>query len=222
MTVRQVELAATAFLPTQLLADGQAQIAVIGRSNVGKSTLLNRLLRRRMARSSSTPGKTLSVNYYRVNGSFHLVDLPGYGYARTSQEERERAEGLLQAYFAAENGPRLVLLLVDSRRGLGPADLEVLATLREKRIPVLTVLTKSDKLSLPELKNRLTQIEITHGIRVVPFSHHGETDGDAVWKRIAEIVRSDHVLTEDLAGHETRRIEKGGQGTQPRRKRNRR
>ncbi len=222
MIVRRAELAATAFLPMQLLADGLPQIAVVGRSNVGKSTLLNGLLRCRLARSSSTPGKTLSVNYYRVNGKFHLVDLPGYGYAKTSQEERERAENMMKAYFKNEGEPRLVLLLVDCRRGYGPADLEVLSLLQEKQLPVLTVLTKSDKLSFPELKNRLTQIEITHGIRVVPFSHHGETAGNVVWTAIADIVRSDHVLSEGLAGHETRRPEKGGQRAQPRRKRDHR
>lgn len=124
------------------------QVAIAGRSNCGKSSLINAALsRKKLARVSQTPGKTREINFYEVNDAFFLVDLPGYGYARAPEELRDRWPSLIEPFLS--NNPRLegVVLLMDSRRGVLPADQRLLSFLAELEIPVLYVLTKIDKLN---------------------------------------------------------------------------
>lgn len=136
-----------AHIPSQLPGEPWPQVAFAGRSNVGKSSLLNRVFGRRLAQVSRTPGKTRSLNFYRVDESFYLVDLPGYGYAKRSQEERRKFSSLLGFFF--EQNPKLagVVQLIDIRHAPSALDLSVSSYLRALGIEVLTVLTKSDKLS---------------------------------------------------------------------------
>jgi GTP-binding protein len=154
VNLRQVSLVKTAYVPDQLILDGPTQVAFAGRSNVGKSSLLNRLFNRRgLAKVSNTPGKTQSVNYFLVNDEVYFVDLPGYGYAKISAAERERWQKLLELYF--ENSKSLAGLahLIDIRHD--PTELDLM--LHEWTQPLvknhLYVLTKSDKVS----KNRQAQ-----------------------------------------------------------------
>jgi GTP-binding protein len=122
---------------------------------VGKSSLLNRLFgRKNLAKTSSTPGKTRTLNFYRVNGAFYLVDLPGYGYARVSKKEVQRVKSLMSDFFRTVKQARLVVLLIDSRRGFMDSDLEILSQILDKKIKLLTVLTKSDKLRHSELNSQ--------------------------------------------------------------------
>jgi GTP-binding protein len=148
VNLKEVKLVKTAYLPDQLILDGPVQIAFAGRSNVGKSSLLNRLFNRRgLAKVSNTPGKTQSINYFQSENQFYFVDLPGYGYAKTSEQERTRWKKLLEYYF--ENSKALVGLahLIDIRHE--PTELDL--TLHEWTLPLvkhhLYVLTKSDKVS---------------------------------------------------------------------------
>ena len=124
------------------------QVAIAGRSNCGKSSLINAMLgRKKLARVSQTPGKTREINFYEVNGDFFLVDLPGYGYARAPEELRDLWPALIDVFLS--DNPRLegVVLLMDARRGLLPADQRLLSFLADHEIPVLYVLTKIDKLN---------------------------------------------------------------------------
>lgn len=127
------------------------EIAFAGRSNVGKSSLLNRLVhRKKFARVSNTPGRTREVNFFKVNGAFLLVDLPGYGYARVSKERRAEWRPLIESYLRSTNQLHGVVQLLDSRHDPSPDDLQMLDYLGEIGVPTIIVLTKIDKLAAKE------------------------------------------------------------------------
>ncbi len=127
---------------------GLPQIAVAGRSNVGKSTLINRLCRRnKLARTSATPGKTRLLNVFLLNGEFHLVDLPGYGFAKVNREEKLRWGRMMQRYFEQSGELRHLLCLVDIRHEPTQEDVQMNQFARQMNIPFTVVATKADKIS---------------------------------------------------------------------------
>ncbi len=146
-TELDLELLSTAYLADQLPVLDTPQIALAGRSNVGKSTLVNCLAGRKgLAKISATPGKTRSLNFYQARAAgYCLVDLPGYGYARCSHEERAKWAKLIEAYLRRTTSLRAVVALVDCRLPPQRLDEELVDWLRSRRIPVLVVLTKADK-----------------------------------------------------------------------------
>jgi GTP-binding protein len=145
-------LESTAYTLEQLSRRHAPQLALAGRSNVGKSSLVNALAnRKKLARVSAAPGKTRSINYYRAEpDGFHLVDLPGYGYARCSMEEREKWRVLIERYLVSTPALKALVLLLDCRLPPQKADLALLAFARHNAIPLLPVLTKADKCSRNE------------------------------------------------------------------------
>ena len=146
--IKQVEFAGAIGRADQNPPRDLPQVAVAGRSNCGKSSLINAVLgRKKLARVSQTPGKTREINFYEVNDAFFLVDLPGYGYARAPEELRDSWPALIELFLS--DNPRLegVVVLMDSRRGVLPADRRLLSFLAERETPVLYVLTKIDKLN---------------------------------------------------------------------------
>lgn len=151
MKITHSELAATAAWSNQYPAPLALDVVLAGRSNVGKSSLINCLLNRKnLARTSSGPGKTRTVNFYLVNKSWYFVDLPGYGYAKVSHAERENFRKMVDAYLACERR-RLVWQIVDLRHKPSPLDLQMLAYLRATGLPYLLVATKADKLRKNEV-----------------------------------------------------------------------
>lgn len=145
--------------PAEFLTDELPQIAIVGRSNVGKSSLINMLANNKnMAKTSSTPGRTRLVNYFEVNKEFYLVDLPGYGFAKASKEQKDSWDSVLDNYFNNTHNLKLVLALIDSRHL--PTDLDVMMIdyLVDRNIPYQIVLTKTDKLSRNELNNNIRKI----------------------------------------------------------------
>ncbi|MGH6779805.1 MAG: ribosome biogenesis GTP-binding protein YihA/YsxC [Gemmatimonadaceae bacterium] len=150
------------------------EIAFGGRSNVGKSSLLNRLVRRKaLARVSQTPGKTREINFYLVNRAFTLVDLPGYGYARISKEVRAQWRPLIEGYLRKSTPLRGVVQLIDARRDPAPDDLQMLDFLAELEVPTVIALTKVDKLRRAEVPGRTATLSRTLGLdedQVIPFS----------------------------------------------------
>lgn len=164
----------TAALAEQLPTDDLPEVAFSGRSNVGKSSLINRVLDRRgLARTSATPGKTASINFYRLDG-MRMVDLPGYGYAKVSDAERKRWNNLIQGYFDADRDLRLVLQLVDMRHAPSKEDRQMIDYFVTAGIPFIVVLTKADKLNKTERAAREAAMEQEfaeyEGVLTVPFS----------------------------------------------------
>jgi len=165
----------TAFGTTsQLPADKKTEIAFAGRSNVGKSSLLNKLFNRKsLARVSSVPGKTATINFYKVD-SVRFVDLPGYGYAKVSKGDKRRWAFLLESYFNSGRDIRLVVLLVDIRRPPTGDDLLMANFLKEKGYPFIVVLTKKDKLNKTEFSSRMesigNELEGVEKENIIPFS----------------------------------------------------
>lgn len=156
LNLNRVNLRISAGLPKQFPTDPMLQIAFSGRSNVGKSSLINLLLgRKSLARVSAAPGKTITINFYDVDGKLFLVDLPGYGFAKRPPSEREQWSALTDGYFTKNPNLdllKLVIQLVDSRIGPTADDEMMLSYLREAQIPFLVVATKSDKLNATERK----------------------------------------------------------------------
>lgn len=150
------------------------EIAFAGRSNVGKSSLLNTLVRRKaFARVSRTPGRTREINFFRVNSGFVLVDLPGYGYARISKEKKAEWRPLIEAYLKRTQQLRGIVLLLDIRREPSDDDRAMLDFLAEVEVPTIVALTKTDKLSKTAARERAAEIARVLALdadQVIPFS----------------------------------------------------
>lgn len=175
------------------------EIAFAGRSNVGKSTLINKLFgRKSLARVSSVPGKTATINFYKLE-NINFVDLPGYGYAKVSKSEKERWADLIEGYFSSERDIRLVFLLVDMRHTPSADDLHMINYLIETERPFVIVLTKADKLKKNERETRMSAFadEIPHfnDIHVIPFSSQ-TFEGVDVLRNIIEDVSADEDAAE--------------------------
>jgi len=148
LIIKQAEFKGVFFDIKQLPAENFPEIALVGRSNVGKSSLINRMVNRKnLAKSSSTPGKTRSINYYLINGQWHLVDLPGYGYAKVSKSERQKWGRMIERYLQERIQLRGVIQLLDIRHTPGENDLMMNEWLLHYEIPVLLIATKADKVS---------------------------------------------------------------------------
>ncbi|WP_294950638.1 ribosome biogenesis GTP-binding protein YihA/YsxC [uncultured Eubacterium sp.] len=150
------------------------EITFSGRSNVGKSSLLNKLFNRKsLARVSSVPGKTVTINFYGVDNA-KFVDLPGYGYAKLSKQEKERFGELMEGYFHSERNIKLVVQLVDLRHKPSADDYAMLDFLKQMDIPVIVVSTKADKLKVKELERRKREIteelDMIEPDKIIPFS----------------------------------------------------
>ena len=150
------------------LGRGLSQIAVAGKSNVGKSTLINSLTRNKnLAKTSVTPGKTRLINVFLLNGAFHLIDLPGYGYAKVDKKEQAKWGGRMETYFSSSDTLKAVIQLVDIRHEPTADDLQMVEYLRFKHIPFITVATKADKISRAARQVHL--MPIARLLQVQPF-----------------------------------------------------
>lgn len=168
------------------------EVAIAGRSNVGKSSLLNALAnRRQLARASKTPGRTRQINFFDVDGRFRLVDLPGYGYAKAPKSMVESWQALMGAYLARRKNLRLVIVLLDCRREIGAHDQQMLHYLAARSHPAAIVLTKGDKLSRGALEAKRRQTErLLPGYPVVATSAAKNQGCDAVWELILRAVET--------------------------------
>src|SRR5206468_7293856 len=168
------------------------EIAFAGRSNVGKSSLLNALVRRKsFARVSRTPGRTREINFFRVNNAFVLVDLPGYGYARISKEQKAEWKPLIEAYLRRTTQLRGIVLLLDIRREPSDDDRAMLDFLAELEVPTIVALTKTDKLSRSAARERVAGLSATLGLsseQVIPFSSHSGEGRIELLEAITELV----------------------------------
>jgi GTP-binding protein len=157
----------------ELLADDTPQVALIGRSNVGKSSIINSLTKQKaLARTSDTPGLTQEINIYSINNKFYLLDLPGYGFAKVPEKIRESLQKLNWWYlFDSPYRQHKAVLVMDANVGPSKNDVEMLALLREHQKDVIIVANKIDKIKKTEYSARLqTIIDLAHGIPVIPYS----------------------------------------------------
>lgn len=169
--------------PDQLPAGGLPEVALMGRSNVGKSSLINTLAGRRdLARTSKTPGRTQTLNFYLCDGRFVLVDLPGYGYARAPEAVRASWGRMVEGYLTAREALRGALLLVDGRHGPTVDDMQMWEWLRHRGIAAAAVATKWDKVKPSHRQRRLAEIEERLGKGITPFSAQS---GEGVGRTIA-------------------------------------
>ena len=173
-------------------------VALSGRSNVGKSSLINTLLgRKSLARVSSAPGKTVTINYYGIDSKMFLVDLPGYGYAKRSQESKRVWSTLTEDFFLknpSSDAIKLVLQLIDIRTGPTDDDILMINWLIDNSVPFTVVATKTDKLSKAQLTAALADIKANYfegtGIEIVPFSSVTRVGKEEVWQRIFDSIHN--------------------------------
>ena len=157
--VKSVELFKKVYSAEEDFPDDRPQVAFVGRSNVGKSTLLNSIFNRRMAETSSTPGKTRTLDFYLVNGKFYIVDLPGYGYMKISKKEQRRIAKLVEHYLKSSTKLEYIFILMDARHPAQKKDAELLEYLNFFRLHKAVVLTKIDKLPRSRRREIFTEHE---------------------------------------------------------------
>jgi GTP-binding protein len=171
------------------------EVAFAGRSNVGKSSLINKLLRRRkFARVSNTPGRTREINFFEVNGQFVLADLPGYGYARVSKERRAEWRPLIEGYLRRSPTLRGIVQLLDARHSPTVDDLQMLDFLAQLGTPTIVVATKIDKVSRANRANRVDELAREAGVdvdQVIPFSAVSGEGRDELAEAIVSLVNSE-------------------------------
>ena len=175
VNVQKAEFLLSAASERDFLRDGLPQVAFAGRSNVGKSSTINRLLNRKnFARVGAAPGKTVHINYFKIDQTFYLVDLPGYGYARVSKSERDRWGRLMERYFAHPELMTLGVLIVDARHKPTADDCTMANWFKDAGRPLVVAANKLDKLKKSELEPNLRQIrevlELGEEVPVIPFS----------------------------------------------------
>ena len=197
INVNNSRIAMTVGNAKQFPKDPRPEIALSGRSNVGKSSLINTLLSRKsLARVSSAPGKTITINYYDVDGKLFIVDLPGYGYAKRSMESKRSWSSLTEDYFLrnpSSDSIKLVLQLIDIRVGPTDDDIMMINWLIDNAVPFKVVATKTDKLSKAQLSAALDNIHNDYfmgtDIEIIPFSSITSVGKDVVWNKIFDSIQ---------------------------------
>ena len=193
MNVNNVSLEAVAALPKQYPDDELPEIAFVGRSNVGKSSLINKMVNRKaLARTSSAPGKTRTINFYNVENKLRFVDLPGYGYARASKSESAKWGPMIEKYLTERSVLCAIVILVDSRHAPSANDLVMLDWLRRHNRQIIVVATKADKLSRNELGKSIAAIKKALTLQehepLVPFTVNSDSGKEALWAEIGGLV----------------------------------
>ena len=193
LCIQKTTLRISAGLAKQCPRDPMPQVAFSGRSNVGKSSLINTLLNRKnLARVSSAPGKTITINFYDIDKQLFLVDMPGYGYAKRSPQEKQQWSEMTDGYFRKNPNRdllKLVIQLIDCKTGPTEDDLMMLNWLNTNNIPYLIVATKIDKLNKTELQNNLKELCLSKFLApdtvIIPFSSHTGEGKAILWNEIA-------------------------------------
>lgn len=171
----RAEFVLSAVKPADFIRDGKPQVTFAGRSNVGKSSVINRLLNRKnFARVGATPGKTTQINYFRIDNRLYFTDLPGYGYAKVSKDERDRWGRLMESYFAEESLITLGIQIVDARHKPTADDVTMCDYFKATGCPLVVVANKLDKLKKSEIQPNLALIRQTlaldNDVLLIPFS----------------------------------------------------
>ncbi len=195
MIIKHAEFIKSAVKPAHYPSEGYPEIAFAGRSNVGKSSLINTLINRRnLVKTSSQPGRTQLLNFFLINNALMMVDLPGYGYAKVPRAIQKTWKPMVETYLATRKSLRCVVLIMDIRRTPGVEENALLEWLRYQSIPCIIVITKADKLSRNEQQKRLNVLSETLGRdsnELVLFSARSRQGKDALWHRLEAMISVD-------------------------------
>ncbi|KPH77125.1 MULTISPECIES: ribosome biogenesis GTP-binding protein YihA/YsxC [Bacillaceae] len=194
MKVTDAEIVISAVSKKQYPNEGVPEIALAGRSNVGKSSFINKLINRKsLARTSSKPGKTQTLNFYKINGSFYFVDVPGYGYAMVSKKEREKWGKMMEEYFQTRETLKAVLLITDVRHEPTRDDVQMYDFLKYYELPVIVIATKLDKVPknkrAQHIKRTKQTLQIDSNDVVIPFSSETGEGKDEAWALIRSFLK---------------------------------
>ncbi|HLR73063.1 MAG TPA: ribosome biogenesis GTP-binding protein YihA/YsxC [Pseudogracilibacillus sp.] len=189
MKVNKAEIEISAVSQAQYPTSNLPEIALAGRSNVGKSSFINKMINRKsLVRTSAKPGKTQTLNFYSINDAFYFVDVPGYGYAKVSKKEREKWGQMMEEYFETRDVLKLVVLIVDSRHDPTKDDLQMAEYLDYLELPLLVIATKLDKVPRSkrhkQLKATKAQFARYENVTIIPFSAETGENKEIIWREI--------------------------------------
>lgn len=200
MKIKNVELSIVCGITSKLPETDRVEIAFAGKSNVGKSSLINALMNRKaLARTSATPGKTQTINFYNINDIMYLVDLPGYGYARVSEREKEQWGNLIERYLNTSKQLKAVFLLIDIRHEPSANDKQMYDWVIAQGYHPIIIATKLDKLKRSQVQKHMKMIkeglELLPGTVIIPFSAETKQGRDEIW----ELIETNFLPTEEEA-----------------------
>ena len=196
MQVKSSEFAISAVKPSQYPNDGLPQIVLVGKSNVGKSSFINTMVnRKKLARTSSEPGKTRLINFYNVNKDFYFVDLPGYGYSKMSKEEQVRVGNYIEEYLVKSKNIKLVIFLVDIRHSVSENDRLMYDYIIKTNLPVVIVTNKADKIAVTKVDAEVERIQNElnplKDLTFLPFSAERRIYTENMMDTIEEFLREE-------------------------------
>lgn len=189
MVIRSINLETVCGVTSTLPENDKPEVAFAGKSNVGKSSLINALMNRKSyARISATPGKTQTINFYNINDEMYLVDLPGYGYARVSEKEKERWGKMIERYLHGSAQLKAVFLLIDIRHDLSANDRMMYKWVVEQGYNPIIIATKLDKIKRSQVQKHVKMLkeglDLVPGTKVIPFSSQTKQGRDEIWELI--------------------------------------
>ena len=189
MLIKDPKFEITAVSPKQYPTSGLPEIVLVGKSNVGKSSFINTLInRKKLARTSSEPGKTRLINFYNMDNKFYFVDLPGYGFSKMSKVEQEKVNGFIDQYLHVRKDISLIILLIDIRHEPGNNDLLMYDYIIRSGIPFMVITNKADKIAVTKVDDRVKELQnILNPIgdfTFLPFSAERKIYSDTVWNEI--------------------------------------
>lgn len=197
MVIKQVSLDIVCGITSKLPDTGQPEIAFAGKSNVGKSSLINGLINRKsLARTSSQPGKTQTINFYHVNDTMYLVDLPGYGYAKVSEEIKAKWGQMIERYFNTSPMLKAVFLLIDIRHEPSANDRNMYDWIIHNGFQPIIIATKLDKIKRSQVQKQVklirTGLDVVEGTPIIPFSAETKQGREEIWELIEEFCNGNY------------------------------
>ncbi len=209
MKIKQVSLDIVCGVTSKLPETGQPEIAFAGKSNVGKSSLINALMNRKaLARTSSKPGKTQTINFYHINNEMYLVDLPGYGYASASESERRPWGSRVERYLDSSRDLKAVFLLMDIRHEPSANDKMMYRWILEKGYRPIVIATKKDKIKRSQLQKQVkilrTALEMDKEAVLLPFSALSKEGREEIWQAMEKYIRPAGAEEEENGGQDDR------------------
>lgn len=194
MKITNAEILISAVSKKQYPNDHLPEIALAGRSNVGKSSFINKMIQRKsLARTSSKPGKTQTLNFYKINEAFYFVDVPGYGYAKVSRQERNKWGSMMEEYFQTRESLQVVILITDIRHKPTRDDIQMFEYIQHFDIPLVVVATKLDKIPKNKRSAHIAETRKTLGMYqediLIPFSAETGEGTDEMWRFLQQFIQ---------------------------------